>query len=762
MRNYLKQLDISGERVILLQTSWPFKVKSGKRKEVGMAVRCLAGLVLFLISTVRFPIRAQDQYPFNSPQKSLEERINNILSLMTLDEKIACLGATTAVPRLGIPNAGLTEGLHGLVRKAWGQIKEVPTTQFALAVGMAQTWDPDLLKRAGAAEGFEARYITQSEKYRTPALVIWAPNADLVRDPRWGRAEESYGEDPFLNGKLAASFIKGLQGDDPKYWQAAALLKHFMANSNEDNRIGSSSDFDARLMREYYSVPFRMGFLEGGARSFMESYNAWNGIPMTAHPIVTSLVREWGVDGIISTDAGGMKYMVSNHRYYKTLKEAAAGALKIGTNQFLDQYQQSLKEALQENLVSEQDIDAALRGKFRTVLRLGLLDPPRMVSYSTIGNGPEPWNTEANRGVARAVARESIVLLKNSGNFLPLKKEEIHSVAVIGPRADEVQYDYYSGPAPYLVTPLQGIKEKAGAGVEVRYAADNSNDAAVNAAKASDVAIVIVGNHPWCGVDRNAPGIWNDSSTVPCALKSEGREGRDRVSITLESEELVKQVHAANPKTVVVLITSFPYAIVWSQEHVPAILAATHATQELGNALAEVLFGEYNPSGKLTTTWVKSLDQLPPMMDYNIRHGRTYMYFKGRPLYPFGYGLSYTHFQYMAMSVSNPVLKKDGQLTVRVVVRNTGGLAGEEVVQLYVAYPKSKVERPIKELKGFKRLKLQPGGTTTVEIPLKAESLAYWDEGLGKWIVEERPVIIMVGGSSSDIQLRKNINVVNR
>jgi beta-glucosidase len=754
-------LNASGKRAILLHTSWSFKVKSGNEKEVAMVARCVAGLVLILISMTSFPTSAQDRNPFRDPQRPMEERITNILSLMTLDEKIACLGATTAVPRLGIPNAGFTEGLHGLVRKAWGQIKEVPTTQFALAVGMAQTWDPELLTRAGAAEGFEARYITQNKAYRTPALVIWAPNADLIRDPRWGRAEESYGEDPFLNGTLAAAFIKGLQGEDPKYWQAAALLKHFMANSNEDNRTGSSSDFDIRLMREYYSVPFRMGFLEGGARSFMESYNAWNGIPMTTHPIVASLIREWGVNGIISTDAGGMKYMVSNHKYYKTLKEAVAGAVKIGTNQFLDQYQEPLKEALKENLVSGRDIDEALRGKFRTVIRLGLLDPPQMVSYSTIGEGPKPWETEANKGVARAIARESVVLLKNSGNFLPLNKEKIHSIAVIGPRADEVQYDYYSGPAPYLVTPLQGIKDKIGAGVEVRYAADNSNNAAVNAAKASDVAIVVVGNHPWCGVDRNAPGIWKESSTVPCTLKSEGREGRDRVSLTLESEELVKQVYAANSKTVVVLVTSFPYAIVWSQEHVPAILAATHATQELGNALAEVLFGEYNPSGKLTTTWVRSLDQLPNMMDYNIRHGRTYMYFKGKPLYPFGHGLSYTKFRYMAMNLSGPALKKDGQLTVSVVVRNTGDRAGEEVVQLYVAYPKSKVERPIKELKGFKRVKIQPGSTTTVQIPLKAESLAYWDEGLNKWVVEEKPVTIMVGGSSSDIQLSGKVNVVS-
>jgi beta-glucosidase len=726
-----------------------------------MLMRCAAGFLALLFAGISIVPRAQNRYPFQDPNLPVEQRISNILSLMTLEEKVTCLGFTAAVKRLGIPETGLTEGLHGLVRKGWGQMKEVPTTQFALAVGMAQSWDTDLIRRAGAVEGYEARYLTQNEKYRTPALVIWAPNADLARDPRWGRTEESYGEDPFLNGTMAAAFIKGLQGDDPRYWQSASLLKHFMANSNEDNRIGSSSDFDARLMREYYSVPFRMGFLQGGARAFMTSYNAWNGIPMTAHPIVKALIQEWGIDGIITTDAGGMKYMVSNHKYYPTLKEAAAGALKVGTNQYLDAHQAPLTEALKDNLVSEADLDAALRSKFRTVIRLGLLDPPEMVPYTKIKDGPEPWNTEAHKAVAKTTARESVILLKNANHFLPLKKENLRSIAVIGPRANEVQYDYYSGPAPYLITPLQGIKDKVGARVEVRYTADNTDNAAVKAAKSSDAAIVVVGNHPWCGVDRNAPGIWQDSSTVPCALSSEGREGRDRVSISLEAEELVKQVYAANPKTVVVLVTSFPYAIVWSQENVPAILGATHATQELGNALADVIFGDYNPSGRLTTTWVRSLDQLPPMMDYNIRHGRTYMYFRGEPLYPFGHGLSYASFRYSNLRMSAPVLKKDGAVTISLEVKNMGPRSGEDVVQLYVAHLKSKVERPIKELKGFQRVSLKPGETKTVRIPIRAEMLAYWDEHQNQWIVEEEPVSIMVGRSSADIQIKQTIAVTS-
>ena len=247
---------------------------------------------------------------------------------------------------------------------------------------------------------------------------------------------------------------------------------------------------------------------------------------------------------------------------------------------------------------------------------------------------------------------------------------------------------------------------------------------------------------------------------MPCALNSEGREGRDRISITLESEELVKQVFAANPKTVVVLVTSFPYAIVWSQDHVPAIVRATHATQELGSALADVLFGDYNPSGRLTATWVRSLDQLPEMMDYDIRHGRTYLYFKGDPLYPFGHGLSYTRFRYSNLRTDSLRLLANGEVAVSLEVQNAGKRAGEEVVQLYLSHSRSKVTRPIKELKGFQRVALKPGETKTVTIPLKADSLAFWDENQNRWVVEEEPVQMMLGSSSSDIRLTGRIDVV--
>ncbi len=709
----------------------------------------------------------QSQYPFQDPKLPIEQRVDNILSLMTLDEKIGCMETNSGVPRLKIPSAGLSEGLHGLVRKGTFGMKRIPTTSFAEVIGMAETWDPDLIRRAGAVQGYEARYVTQSGKYKDTALVVWGPNADLARDPRWGRNNESYGEDPFFTGTMSVALIKGMQGDDPKYWQAASLLKHFLANSNETTRGGSSSDFDERLLREYYSVPFRMGFVEGGARSFMASYNAWNHVPMTVNPILKSLaMKEWGVDGIVSSDALAVQLMVGQHKYFKTQLEATVAAIKDGgINQILAFFvsiPQQIKQAIGDHLMTEADLDAVLRGKFRTVIRLGLLDPPSMVSYATIGSAgeQEPWTTEKHKSVARDVAHESVVLLKNANGFLPLDKRAIKSIAVIGPHADEVLIDLYGGQYPYAIAPLQGIKDKVGPGVAVNYAANNENDAAVKAAKSSDVAVVVVGNHPTCG-DTDLAKMFNaDVSSKPCKDPGEGREGRDRESLNLSQEDLVKQVYAANPKTVMVLVSSFPYAINWSQENVPAILHMTHAAQEQGTALADVLFGDYNPGGRLNQTWPKSLDQLPPMMDYDIRHGHTYMYFKGEPLYPFGYGLSYTTFGYSNLVVSHRGLRTHDKITVSVDVRNTGSRTGDEVVQLYVQHLRSKVDRPRKELRGFERVTLKPGETRTVRIPLAADSLAWWNEKAGRYEVEAEPIRITVGSSSANVRLQTKVDVM--
>jgi beta-glucosidase len=372
-----------------------------------------------------------------------------------------------------------------------------------------------------------------------------------------------------------------------------------------------------------------------------------------------------------------------------------------------------------------------------------------MVAYTKIKGGAPAWDNEEHKALARKVTQESIVLLKNAGHFLPLDKTRLKSVAVVGPYADLVALDWYSGTPPYAVSALEGIKNKVGKGVQVSFAHDNTDDAAVKIARAADVAIVVVGNHPTC-----------NAGWAKCPLPSDGKEAIDRKSITLEQEELVKQVYAVNPHTVVVLIASFPFAIQWTEEHVPAILQMTHNSQEEGNALADAVFGDYNPGGRLVTTWPMSLEQLPPMMDYDIRRGRTYMYFKGKPLYPFGYGLSYASFEYSNLKTSSETRISDrGEITISVDVRNSGSRAGDEVVQMYVVHMGSKVERPTEELKSFKRIRLEAGKKTTVQLSLKTSDLAYWSVAKGAWDVEADQVGVMIGSSSADIKLKKTVSV---
>ena len=583
-------------------------------------------------------------YPFQNTALAPQARIANMLSLMTVDEKIDALSTDSGVARLGIPSFGSTEGIHGVVRRGDQdhQKSRITTTQFPQPPGMGASWDPALVRRAGAVQSTEARYITQSAAYQKPApqpmLMQWGPQADLARDPRWGRSEEVYGEAPFLAGTMAVAFTRGIQGDDPTYWRGAALLKHFLANSNENGRGNSSSDFDDRLFWEYYSVPFRMGFQEGGARGVMASYNAWNGTPMGVHPLLNSLViKQWGVD-VVSSDGGAIGNLVKLYKRYPSQKDAAVAGLKAGINQYLDTYQDELRAAFKEGTITEAELDAALARKFRVTLKLGLLDPAQGNPYAAIKDGAAPWDSAAHKAVSLQMALESIVLMKNDKHTLPLSKTAIRRIAVIGPHADSVHWDWYGGIPPYKVTALDGIRAALGPGVQVDYVPDNGSGAAERAARAADVAVVLVGNDPTCG--PNMGKEWTDAGTKPCADPGDGREGRDRETLALAQEALVKQVLAANPKTVMVLMSSFPYTINWSKQHVPAIVQMAHSSQDQGSALAQVLFGDYNPGGKLVATWPASMDQLPPMMDYDIRHGRTYMYAKGEPLFPFGHGLS--------------------------------------------------------------------------------------------------------------------------
>jgi beta-glucosidase len=707
------------------------------------AAACVSLRAMDAKSTSAEPVALPDYF---NPLLDDETRIDALLAELTTAEKIACLGIDPSVERLGIRCTGHVEGLHGLALGGpgrWGDDDPVATTTFPQAVGLACTWDEACLTEVAAVEAYEARYYFQSPRFGRGGLVVRAPNADLARDPRWGRTEESYGEDPYLTGRLAVAFVRGLQGNHPRYHMAASLLKHFLANSNEDTRETSSSDFDDRLFHEYYSVPFRMAIKDGGARAMMVAYNKYNGIPCTIHPVLKDVVvGAWGQDGIICTDAGAYGLLVTAHKSFQSRELAAAAVIDAGISQFLDEPAEGIQGALQKKLLCEADLDEVLRKNFRVMLRLGRLDPPELVPFSEIGQDPtEPWQRTEHQEIARRATQKSIVLLKNEARLLPLDAARLRRVAVIGPLSDRVLTDWYSGTMPYAVSPVDGLRERLGCD-RVVLSSNNDPSEAVRAARSADVAIVCVGNHPT-----------GDHGWAQVARPSYGKEAVDRKSLELEEETLVKQIMAANPRTVVVLISSFPYAIVWTAEHVPAILHMSHNSQELGRALADVLFGDYNPAGRLVHTWPRAIADLAPLLDYDLRKGRTYQYSKAKPLFPFGFGLSYTRFAYSRLQTSSDWIDVRAAITVSCDVTNIGPVVGDEVVEFYVCYLESAIPRPQQTLVGFRRIEIAPGTTRTVKFDLLPEQLMYWDVQTESWIMESGSVELCIGRSSDQIEL---------
>ena len=722
--------------------------------------------VLFALMLLAAPVllRAQD-YPFRNPVLPEEERLDNVISLMTVDEKLTTLTGQ-GVPRLGIANPGATEAIHGIVR---GGDAELPglgnagqfggwpgrpkpkyrnSTAFPQAYGIGETWDRGMAHLVGDVMSREARFHSQDSIYNF--LVLWAPNADLARDPRWGRTEESFGEDPFLVGEMVAAEVRGIQGDDPQYWRGASLMKHFLANSNEDSRYRTDSRFDEALFRDYYSYGFWKG-ARAGAKSLMTAYNCYNGIPCIAAPFIREILfDEWGMDGTIVDDAGALPFMVSMHHYAKDINEAIQMALDAGLTRFIDSRFEQVKAAYEGGFISDTVLDARTRSNLRTMLKLGLLDAE--CPYVREDYGDElPWETQEAKDKARLVTQKSIVLLKNDRDILPLDRDKVTKIAVFGNRAEAVLKDWYGALPAYRVSPLEGIRAAVDSNrTVVRFQRWDSDGAAQELARWADVCIVCVGNHPATSPDWDAQSV--QSPWAYGTVAGDGREALDRRSLQLETEDLIKVVWQANPNIVAVLISSFPFAINWTAEHVPAIVHLTQCSQELGNALADVLFGDYNPAGRTTQTWVRDILDLPNMLDYDIRHGRTYMYFKGKPLFPFGYGLSYTSFKYSGLKVS-----RDGDNYVfRFKLRNTGSRDGEEVVQLYAAF---KGDDAARRLRGFDRVALKAGETKTVELTVPAEDLKLWDTDAHAFKFPARRAKILIGASSEDIRLKKKVTL---
>ena len=715
-------------------------------------------LLFIVVAILPFSGFAQND-SFRNPNLSEDERIASFLNALSIDEKISCFSTRPNLPRLGIRTTRFTEGLHGYAHSGpanWAVAGPGYsfTTCWPQAIGLAETWDTELIQKVASLQADEHRYLFQSPKYNySGGIIVLAPNADLSRDPRWGRTEESFGEDPFLVSRMTVAYSTGLQGDHPKYWKTASLMKHFLANSNENNRFFNSSNFDDRLFREYYSYGFYKGVTEGGSRAYMAAYNSYNGIPMHIHPVLKSItVNEWGQNGIICTDGGGLEHLVNSHKYFPNLETATAACIKAGINVFLDGVHSSaIRKALENKLLNESDLDAVLKGVVRVWIRLGLLDNSPENPYTLIGvnDNTDPWNKPEIRNNVREVTAKSVVLLKNSKNLLPIS-DKVKKIAVIGPRADEVISDWYGGTPPYSISAVQGIRDAFGNNAEITYTKTNKADSAVILAKEADVAIVCVGNHP---ISYNVP--WG-RNYVP----SDGREEVDREALSLEQEDLVKLVYAANPNTIMVLISSFPYTINWSVANLPAIVHLSQSSQELGNGLADVLKGKVNPAGRLVHAWPSSISDLLPILEYDISKGKTYMYMKEKPLFPFGFGLSYTTFKYSNIAVERSKISSGQIVNISFDITNSGAYNGEEVVQLYVSFPDSKMSRPQIALKGFKRVAVKKGSTVKVTLPLDANELTYWNVDRNEFVLEAGKIQVQIGASSADIRLRTTLQSI--
>ena len=820
--------------------------------------------------------------PYMDPSLPIEKRVDDLVSRMSLEEKVSqMMNAAPAIPLLDIPAYDWwNESLHGVARAG-------VATVFPQAIGLAATWDADLMHRVADVISTEARAkyhdaIRNGDHGRYKGLTFWSPNINIFRDPRWGRGQETYGEDPYLTARMGVEFVKGLQGGDPKYFKVISTPKHYAVHSGpEPDRHRFDATTDQRDLYETYLPAFEACVREGGAYSVMCAYNRYMGEPCCAqNTLLKKILRDdWKFPGYVVSDCGAVYDIYKFHKVAEGPAAASAMTVKLGTDLECGNDYRSLIEAVKQGLVKEQEIDVSLRRLFTARFRLGMFDPPEMVPYARIPIGVN--DSVEHRRLALEAARESIVLLKNQDGLLPLRKT-LKRIAVIGPTADDlpVLLGNYNGTPSSYVTPLKGIEKKLPAqaqvayeqgcnlaetgpiirlvpatvlsaggtpGLKAEYFANrnlegaplatridqtvNSNwvNSPVQGLGESNFSIrwtgklttTVSGRHSFAVTGDDGYRLWINGSRVidnwsthgsetrrasinleagravdikleyfqglggasvrlewgvpddatgkavrlasqsdvvvfvggispqlegeEMNVTTEGFRGGDRTSLDLPrvQEELLKAVSATGKPVVLVLTSGSALGVNWANEGVSAIVQLWYPGEEGGTALADVLFGDYNPGGRLPVTFYKSVAQLPPFEDYRMA-GRTYRFFEGEPLFPFGYGLSYTRFAYGKLEVPKRV-KAGENVAVKVVVTNTGKVAGDEVVQLYVKHVAASVPVPIRSLQGFKRVHLKPDKTETVSFTLTPRQLSLIDNQ-SRRVVEPGDIEIQTGG----------------
>jgi len=661
-----------------------------------MALGMKAFLLLAAVALAQPPADA----PFLNPDLSPQKRAADLVSRMTLEEKVLQMqNAAPAIPRLGIPAyEWWNEALHGVARAG-------RATVFPQAIGLAATWDTGLMKRIADVISTEARAkyneaIRNNQHGRYQGLTFWSPNINIFRDPRWGRGQETYGEDPYLTGRMAVAFIQGMQGTDPHYYKVIATAKHYAVHSGpEPSRHSFDVAPSARDLNETYLPAFRAAMVEAKAYSIMCAYNRVDGVPACANTdlLVKRLRGEWGFQGYVVSDCGAIADIFRGHKYKATAAEASAASVKAGTDLTCGNEYRSLVDAVKNGLITEAEIDQSLERLFVARFKLGMFDPPERVPWSKIPfsevDSPE------HRQLALEAARKSIVLLKNETGVLPLRAA-VKKIAVIGPSADDAEalLGNYNGLSSKHVAPIEGIRRQFEKSAEVRSALGAAYTEgtkaqlaeAVQLAKDSDVTIAFVGLNPKLEGEE-------------MRVKIPGFVGGDRTDLNLPApqERLLGALLDTGKPVIVVLTSGSAVAINSAKERAAAVLATWYNGEEAGTAIAETLAGVNNPSGRLPVTFYKGVDQLPPFEDYSM-NGRTYRYFEGEPLWPFGYGLSYSKFEYTAPRVRGK--------SVAVRVKNASSREGDAVVQLYLRSPEP-------QLVGFQRVHLKAGESREVQFP---------------------------------------------
>ncbi|HEU6448834.1 MAG TPA: glycoside hydrolase family 3 C-terminal domain-containing protein [Verrucomicrobiae bacterium] len=710
----------------------------------------------------------------NSPEiwrdasKSIDDRIKDLVSRLSLAEKVQEMrNGAAAIPRLGVPAYDYwSECLHGVARAG-------NATVFPQAIGMAATWDTKLIHDEAdviATEGrakhndYVAKHDGDSARYY--GLTFWTPNINIFRDPRWGRGQETYGEDPFLTSRIGVAFIRGLQGDDTNYIKAMACAKHYAVHSGpEPERHSFDVSPSQRDLFETYLPQFQAAVEEGHVGAVMGAYNSVFGTPACANKfLLTDLLRNvWHFDGHVVSDCGAIYDIYANHKFVPTPEEAAADAVKAGDDLCCGTDYNSLTRAVQQGLISEKEIDTAVSRLFKARFQLGLFDGDKC-PYAQIGLDQN--DTPDHESLARKVADESMVLLKNDGT-LPLDKSKIKKLLVVGANADSVPVllGNYNGTPSHPVTILDGIKDAAGPNVQVIYKrgcplaihTGSTND--IDSAEWSDAVAAAFSADAIIYVGGISPQLEGEEMRV----NDDGFRGGDRTRIELPSQqiEMLKalQTAAAGKPVIFVNCSGSAIAMPWAVTNLPAILQAWYPGEQGGRAVADVLFGNINPAGRLPITFYKSTADLPPFEDYSMSN-RTYRYFDGSPEFAFGHGLSYTKFDYNDAKLSSAVVRPTDTLKVTFALANIGARDGDEVAQIYFRHINSALPQPNEVLCGFARVHLQSGQGAHLTLQIPVERFRYWDEEKKAYAVEPGNYELLIGAASDDIRLRVPLTVI--